>query len=111
MTLDILSVQGSIEYEWGKRESRAIWRGRDSRQERLKLVEIARSNPDLFNVSLTNFFFFRDKEAEYGPKQPHISFYKFFDVSSLIFYPSHGSKRNIFYVRDPQLINFFFVKK
>ncbi|KAL0849394.1 hypothetical protein ABMA28_013695 [Loxostege sticticalis] len=79
VTLDILSVQGSIEHEWHKREPRAIWRGRDSRLERLKLVDIARANPDLFNASLTNFFFFRDKEAQYGPKKPHISFFKFFD--------------------------------
>ncbi|XP_028175683.1 protein O-glucosyltransferase 2-like [Ostrinia furnacalis] len=79
VTLDILSVQGSVEHQWQSREPRAIWRGRDSRLERLKLVDIARANPDLFNVSLTNFFFFRDKEAQYGPKQPHISFFKFFD--------------------------------
>lgn len=74
-------MQGGVERRWSQREPRAIWRGRDSRAERLKLVDIARANPDLFNVSLTNFFFFRDKEAEYGPKQPHISFFKFFDVS------------------------------
>ncbi|XP_026757126.2 protein O-glucosyltransferase 2-like [Galleria mellonella] len=79
VTLDTLSVQGSIERDWSERESKAIWRGRDSRIERLKLVDIARANPDLFNVSLTNFFFFRDKEQDYGPKQPHISFFKFFD--------------------------------
>ncbi|KAL4712826.1 hypothetical protein ACJJTC_011896 [Scirpophaga incertulas] len=79
VTLDILSVQGSVSYAWKDRENRAIWRGRDSRLERLKLVDISRMNPDLFNVSLTNFFFFRDKEAEYGPKAPHISFFNFFD--------------------------------
>ncbi|KAM3964768.1 protein O-glucosyltransferase 2 [Aphomia sociella] len=79
VTLDTLSVQGSIDKVWSEREPRAVWRGRDSRIERLKLVDIARANPDLYNVSLTNFFFFRDKEEEYGPKQPHISFFKFFD--------------------------------
>ncbi|XP_072936890.1 protein O-glucosyltransferase 2-like [Epargyreus clarus] len=79
VTLDTLSVQGGVERKWADREPRAIWRGRDSRQERLKLIDIARANPDLFNASLTNFFFFREKEAEYGPKQPHISFFKFFD--------------------------------
>lgn len=81
VTLDTLSVQGSIEKHWEDREPRAVWRGRDSRVERLKLIDIARANPDLFNASLTNFFFFRDKEAQYGPKQPHISFFKFFNVS------------------------------
>ncbi|RVE48818.1 hypothetical protein evm_006592 [Chilo suppressalis] len=79
VTLDILSVQGSIVHNWSEREEKAVWRGRDSRLERLKLIDIARANPSLFNASLTNFFFFKDKEAEYGPKQPHISFFKFFD--------------------------------
>ncbi|CAB3230777.1 unnamed protein product [Arctia plantaginis] len=79
VTLDTLSVQSGAEVPWSQRETRAVWRGRDSRAERLKLIDIARANPDLFNASLTNFFFFRDKEAEYGPKQPHISFFKFFD--------------------------------
>ncbi|XP_059060520.1 protein O-glucosyltransferase 2-like [Achroia grisella] len=79
VTLDTLSVQGNIERDWSEREPKAVWRGRDSRIERLKLVDISRANPDLFNVSLTNFFFFRDQEQKYGPKQPHISFFKFFD--------------------------------
>ncbi|KAF9406309.1 hypothetical protein HW555_013264, partial [Spodoptera exigua] len=79
VTLDTLSVQSGAEIAWDEREPRAVWRGRDSRAERLKLIDIARANPDLFNASLTNFFFFRDKESQYGPKQPHISFFKFFD--------------------------------
>ncbi|CAD0196021.1 unnamed protein product [Chrysodeixis includens] len=79
VTLDTLSVQSGAELAWNKRKPQAVWRGRDSRAERLKLIDIARANPDLFNASLTNFFFFRDKEAQYGPKQPHISFFKFFD--------------------------------
>ncbi|CAG4998227.1 unnamed protein product [Parnassius apollo] len=79
ITLDTLSVQGNVERKWNNRKPMAFWRGRDSRAERLKLIDIARAYPELFNVSLTNFFFYRDKEAQYGPKQPHISFFKFFD--------------------------------
>ncbi|GBP87002.1 KDEL motif-containing protein 1 [Eumeta japonica] len=79
VTLDILSVQGNVQLPWAEREPRAFWRGRDSNPERLKLVDIARAHPELFNVSLTNFFFYRDKEEKYGPKQPHVSFFKFFD--------------------------------
>ncbi|XP_073943623.1 protein O-glucosyltransferase 2-like [Choristoneura fumiferana] len=79
VTLDVLSVQGSVELAWAAREARAFWRGRDSRAERLALVDVARAHPDLFNVSLTNFFFFLDKQEQYGPKTPHISFFKFFD--------------------------------
>ncbi|VVC89633.1 unnamed protein product [Leptidea sinapis] len=79
VTLDTLSIQGNIERKWKERDARAFWRGRDSRIERLKLIDIARANPDLINASLTNFFFFRDKEKEYGPKIPNISFFKFFN--------------------------------
>nr|CAD7441301.1 unnamed protein product [Timema bartmani] len=77
--LDMLSVQGNIEKRWPKKIEKAFWRGRDSRRERLQLIDIARKHPDLFNASLTNFFFFRDEEDHYGPKMPHISFFKFFD--------------------------------
>ncbi|XP_013168422.1 PREDICTED: KDEL motif-containing protein 1-like [Papilio xuthus] len=79
VTLDTLSVQGNVEKKWEDRKPMVFWRGRDSRAERLKLIDIARENPELFNVSLTNFFFYREKEAQYGPKQPHVSFFKFFD--------------------------------
>lgn len=80
VTIDILSVQRSRK-PWNEKESIAFWRGRDARRERLTLVDIAREYPDMFNVSLTNFFFFRDEEAKYGPKVPHMSFFEFFDVS------------------------------
>lgn len=77
--LDMLSVQGNTGPKWEDKIDKAFWRGRDSRQERLDLIDIARKNPDLINASLTNFFFFRDKEDEYGPKVPHISFFEFFN--------------------------------
>lgn len=77
----MLSVQGNIDLPWNERQTKAFWRGRDSNRERLNLIDIARRHPDLFNVSLTNFFFFRDEEQKYGPKDKHISFFKFFDVS------------------------------
>lgn len=80
VSIDILSVQNARN-AWDEKKPIAFWRGRDARRERLKLIDIARENPELFNVSLTNFFFFRDEEAKYGPKTPHISFFEFFDVS------------------------------
>ncbi|XP_071448438.1 protein O-glucosyltransferase 2-like [Hetaerina americana] len=79
VTLDMLSVQGNVELPWEERIEKGFWRGRDSRLERLQLVALSRENPDLLNASLTNFFFFRDKEEIYGPKEPYISFFKFFD--------------------------------
>ncbi|XP_063229957.1 protein O-glucosyltransferase 2-like [Bacillus rossius redtenbacheri] len=84
VTLDMLSVQGNTDVPWRDRAEKAFWRGRDSRRERLQLIEIARKHPHLFNASLTNFFFFRDQEADYGPKEKHISFFRFFDYKYVI---------------------------
>lgn len=76
--LDMLSVMGNSEPEWEQKHKVAFWRGRDSRQERLDLVKIARKYPAMINASLTNFFFFRNAEAEYGPKAEYVSFFDFF---------------------------------
>ena len=84
VTLDLLSVQAKNEIPWKKKKSQAFWRGRDARRERLQLIDIARENKHLFNASLTNFFFFRDEEEKYGPKEKHVSFFDFFDVSLLL---------------------------
>lgn len=83
--LDMLSVQGNANLEWDKRIPKLFWRGRDSNKNRLKLIKIAREHPELFNASLTNFFFYRDVQDIYGPKVEHISFFKFFDVSTYSF--------------------------
>lgn len=82
--VDILSVMGNSGPSWEEKIKMAFWRGRDSRQERLDLIKIARQNPELINASLTNFFFFRKEEEEYGPKSEYISFFDFFKVSSEI---------------------------
>ncbi|CAG9853708.1 unnamed protein product [Phyllotreta striolata] len=79
VSLDILSVQGNSNIEWENRIPRLFWRGRDSNKYRLELIKIARNNPDLFNASLTNFFFYKDEEEIYGPKAEYVSFFKFFD--------------------------------
>ncbi|XP_055305678.1 protein O-glucosyltransferase 2-like isoform X2 [Sitodiplosis mosellana] len=78
VSIDILSVQNA-QISWSEKQSIAFWRGRDARRERLDLIDISRKYPHLFNVSLTNFFFFRDEEAKYGPKTAHVSFFEFFN--------------------------------
>ena len=80
----MLSVQGNIDNKWESKINKAFWRGRDSNHERLKLIELSRQYPDLINASLTNFFFFKDKENVYGPSEKRISFFKFFDVSIIL---------------------------
>lgn len=79
VTLDMLSVQGNTPKQWDEREAKVFWRGRDSHPSRLKLIDIAKEHPELFNVSMTNFFFYKNKQEKYGPKSPHVSFFKFFD--------------------------------
>lgn len=78
VTLDMLSVQ-KLSRKWNEKINKGFWRGRDSRRERLDLIDLSRKFPDLLNASLTNFFFFRDEENKYGPKEAHISFFDFFD--------------------------------
>ncbi|KAI8128802.1 U3 small nucleolar RNA-associated protein 18 like protein [Lucilia cuprina] len=77
VTLDMLSVQRS-KYLWGDKIDKLFWRGRDSRRERLDLIDLARQRPDLIDAAITNFFFFRDEEQKYGPRVDHISFMEFF---------------------------------
>ncbi|KYN02185.1 PREDICTED: KDEL motif-containing protein 1-like [Cyphomyrmex costatus] len=75
--LDMLSVQGNG-LPWEYKTEQLFWRGRDARRERLDLIDISRKHPELFNVSITNFFFFRDEIDKYGPAQNHVSFFNFF---------------------------------
>lgn len=79
--LDTLSVQGNTGPTWFDKTEQLFWRGRDSRRERLDLIEISKRHPELFNVSITNFFFFRDEMDKYGPAQSHVSFFNFFKVN------------------------------
>ncbi|XP_020295225.1 KDEL motif-containing protein 1-like isoform X2 [Pseudomyrmex gracilis] len=76
--LDTLSVQGNTNLPWENKIEQLFWRGRDSRRERLDLIDISRKHPELFNVSITNFFFFRDEMDKYGPAQNQVSLFHFF---------------------------------
>ncbi|XP_012285005.1 KDEL motif-containing protein 1 [Orussus abietinus] len=76
--LDMLSVQSNVKTPWDSKIDKVFWRGRDSRRERLDLIDIARKHPDLINASITNFFFFRDEMDKYGPGEKHISLFEFF---------------------------------
>lgn len=80
----MLSVQGNTGPDWNNKIGKAFWRGRDSSLERLHLIELSRKHPDLINASLTNFFFFRDKEKEYGPKVNPAPFFDFFQVKCFL---------------------------
>ena len=81
----MMSVQGNTGPKWKNKIEKGLFRGRDSRQERLDLTVLGRSKPDLFDVGLTNFFFFDYDEKKYGPKNQHISFFDFFKVCFNLF--------------------------
>lgn len=85
VTLDMLSVQGNIKKAWHEKINKLFWRGRDSSRERLHLITLSRQHNDIINASLTDFFFFRDQQEKYGPKEKRISFFDFFDVRSHVF--------------------------
>ncbi|XP_031848296.1 protein O-glucosyltransferase 2 [Nomia melanderi] len=76
--LDLLSIQGNTDVPWKRKIEKVFWQGRDSCRERLDLIDISRKHPDLFNVSITNFFFFKNEMDKYGPVQSRTSFFNFF---------------------------------
>ncbi|KAB1267669.1 KDEL motif-containing protein 1 [Camelus dromedarius] len=78
VSLDMMSVQANTGPPWESKNSTAVWRGRDSRKERLELVKLSRKHPELIDAAFTNFFFFKHDESLYGPLVKHISFFDFF---------------------------------
>ncbi|KAL7983892.1 hypothetical protein Chor_000768 [Crotalus horridus] len=78
VSLDMMSVQANTGPPWEEKNTTAIWRGRDSRKERLELVKMSRKFPEIIDAAFTNFFFFKHDESLYGPIVKHISFFDFF---------------------------------
>ncbi|OWF45105.1 KDEL motif-containing protein 1 [Mizuhopecten yessoensis] len=78
VTLDIFSVQGNTGVAWDNKTNQAFWRGRDSRQERLDLVQLSRRKPKLLDAALTHMFFFPKDDNKYGPLVKTIPFFDFF---------------------------------
>ena len=85
--MDIFTIRaGASTTRWNEKDSRAFWRGRDSRQERLDLVFMSKQRPDLIDAALTNMFFYTDSESvkKYGPLVNRTSFYEFFKVTKIL---------------------------
>ncbi|XP_012943498.1 protein O-glucosyltransferase 2 [Aplysia californica] len=78
VSLDMFSVQANTGPKWTNKTSKAFWRGRDSRRERLKLVQMSKSYPAELDAKLTNMFFFPKDEEKYGAISKHVSFFDFF---------------------------------
>ncbi|XP_047128293.1 protein O-glucosyltransferase 2 isoform X1 [Hydra vulgaris] len=77
VSLDMTSIQGNTGPSWNHKKPIAFFRGRDSRQERLDLVNRFRKNAN-FDVGITHYFFFKHDEEKYGPIANRVSFYDFF---------------------------------
>ncbi|KAF2973695.1 hypothetical protein EK904_004537, partial [Melospiza melodia maxima] len=77
VTNDLLSIQGNTGPFWDNKTERALFRGRDSREERLHLVKLSKENPELLDAGITGYFFFREKEKELGKAQL-MGFFDFF---------------------------------
>lgn len=77
VTNDLLSVQGNTGPPWTNKTSKAFFRGRDSREERLQLVALSKKRPELLDAGITGWFFFRDREKQVG-KAPLVGFFDFF---------------------------------
>lgn len=76
----MLSVQANTGPKWESKSSKAFFRGRDSRWERLDLMMMSREHPDIIDAVLTNMFFFPKDEEKYGKVIRRISFFDFFKV-------------------------------
>ncbi|XP_059961592.1 protein O-glucosyltransferase 3 isoform X1 [Mesoplodon densirostris] len=77
VTNDLLSIQGNTGPSWINKTEKAFFRGRDSREERLQLVQLSKDNPQLLDAGITGYFFFQEKEKELG-KAKLIGFFDFF---------------------------------
>lgn len=75
-------MRANIKTNWTEKVNKSFWRGRDSRQERLNLVQMSKKNPHLIDAKLTNMFFYTEPEHAkiYGPIVERTSFYDFFNV-------------------------------
>ncbi|KAK7115228.1 protein O-glucosyltransferase 2-like [Littorina saxatilis] len=78
VSLDMFSVQANTGPKWADKSEVAFWRGRDSREERLKLAELSQKHPDMVDAALTFMFFFPKNEEKYGPTVKPVSFFDFF---------------------------------
>ncbi|XP_052214098.1 protein O-glucosyltransferase 2-like isoform X7 [Dreissena polymorpha] len=77
-SLDIHHVMGKSPLPWEQKTEKGFWRGRDSRQERLDLVVMARAHPDLLDAKMTRMFFFKHDQEKYGDLVQNIPFFDFF---------------------------------
>ena len=97
--MDIMSIQGFSSTEWSRKEPKVFFRGRDSNQARLDVVEKYHKHKE-FDVALTHFFFHEYNYTLYGEKQQPMSMFDFFKVNFNILYNS-VSIHNLVHMQRP----------
>lgn len=76
---DLMAFFGQQSQPFAGKINKFFWRGRDSHRQRLTLARLAQRRPDLFNASITNFFFFKDEAAELSQGKSYVPLTSFFD--------------------------------
>lgn len=78
---------------WSDKKPKALFRGRDSRQERLNVAKLSKrqNNSELLDAGITAFFFFPKDESIMADR---IGFFDFFKVSPEFF----SFTASVFYV-------------
>ncbi|KAF6029841.1 KDELC1 [Bugula neritina] len=79
VSLDMFTVQGTDSPNWSQKIPKALFRGRDSRKERLELVKLARrgNNSQLIDAGITAFFFFPKDEQLTSERINFFDFFKY----------------------------------
>ncbi|KAL5467022.1 hypothetical protein EMCRGX_G031189 [Ephydatia muelleri] len=78
VSLTIMWTQQGRAIPWDERAPKAFFRGRDSNQARLDLVQRHHRDTENYDVGLTNYFFFPHKEELYGPIASYVGMSSFF---------------------------------
>ena len=78
VSLTVMWTQQGRAIPWEERLPKAFFRGRDSNQARLDLVQRHHRDTENYDVGLTNYFFFPHKEELYGPIASYVGMSHFF---------------------------------
>ncbi|OZC12709.1 hypothetical protein X798_00341 [Onchocerca flexuosa] len=76
VTLDIHSVRGEKYYGWQQKKNKAVFRGRDSNELRLKIAKLSRLHSDFLDAGITQYFFFN--QSQHTPTVETMPFPDFF---------------------------------
>uniref|UniRef100_A0A914YIK3 Glycosyl transferase CAP10 domain-containing protein n=1 Tax=Panagrolaimus superbus TaxID=310955 RepID=A0A914YIK3_9BILA len=81
---DMQNIKGQQFIPWSKKLNKAIFRGRDSNEFRLKVAKLALENPELIDGGITRYFFFQESENTKAVEhRPFNEFFKYRYIVSI----------------------------